>query len=44
MPGAAVFAECRDGNLASRRVLTKAGFRATGEAGHRPGMQRYAIG
>ena len=43
LPDVRVFAECRDSNLASRRVLEKAGFRATGQAGQRAGMQRYAL-
>jgi RimJ/RimL family protein N-acetyltransferase len=41
LPEVSVFAECRDSNGASRRVLEKAGFRPTGEAGLRSGMQRY---
>jgi RimJ/RimL family protein N-acetyltransferase len=40
-PAVSVFAECRDSNVASRRVLEKAGFRATGRAGLRAGMRRY---
>lgn len=44
IPAARVFAECRETNLASRRVLAKAGFAPSGEAGHRAGMQRYTFG
>jgi RimJ/RimL family protein N-acetyltransferase len=43
LPDVAIFAECRDSNLASRRVLEKAGFRPTGQAGQRADMQRYQL-
>ncbi|MTJ83518.1 MAG: GNAT family N-acetyltransferase [Telmatospirillum sp.] len=40
-PGWPIFAECRDDNAPSRRVLEKAGFRTDGAAGYRPGRRRY---
>ena len=45
-PARTIIAECRPGNVASWGLLTKLGFRDTGEAGHRPGrrlMERRAI-
>jgi RimJ/RimL family protein N-acetyltransferase len=36
-----LIAECHPDNAASRRVLARAGFRASGEAGTRPGRERY---
>jgi RimJ/RimL family protein N-acetyltransferase len=39
-PGATIIAECRPDNRASWRILEKLGFRATGEAGERPGRVR----
>jgi RimJ/RimL family protein N-acetyltransferase len=38
-PERAVIAECRPCNKASWRVLEKIGFRASGEAGQRPGRE-----
>ncbi|MCJ2007779.1 GNAT family N-acetyltransferase [Methylobacterium sp. E-041] len=45
-PARTIVAECRPGNVASWGLLTKLGFRDTGEEGHRPGrrlMARRAI-
>lgn len=39
LPHRVLVAECRPENRASWRVLVKAGFRPTGEAGTRPGRQ-----
>jgi RimJ/RimL family protein N-acetyltransferase len=36
-----LIAECHPDNAASRRVLARAGFRPTGQAGERPGRERY---
>lgn len=38
-PARRIFAECRRDNRASWRVLTRLGFRPTGEAGARPGRE-----
>jgi RimJ/RimL family protein N-acetyltransferase len=40
-PDRRLVAECHPDNVASRRVLARAGFRASGEAGARPGRERY---
>jgi RimJ/RimL family protein N-acetyltransferase len=40
-PDRRLIAECHPDNTASRRVLARAGFRASGEAGARPGRERY---
>jgi RimJ/RimL family protein N-acetyltransferase len=41
-PDRRLVAECRPDNTPSRRVLARAGFRATGRAGERPGRALYA--
>lgn len=40
-PDRRLIAECHPDNAASRRVLARAGFRPTGQAGERPGRERY---
>jgi RimJ/RimL family protein N-acetyltransferase len=42
-PHRRIIAECRPENKASWRVLEKAGFRPTGQAGDRPGRQRLVL-
>ena len=42
-PARMIVAECRPGNVASWGLLTKLGFRDTGEAGHRPGRRLMAL-
>ena len=42
-PARLIVAECRPGNVASWGLLTKLGFRDTGEAGHRPGRRLMAL-
>ena len=42
-PERRIIAECRPGNLASWRVLTKLGFRPTGEDGLRPGRRLLSM-
>ena len=43
-PRRTIVAECRPGNVASWGLLTKLGFRDTGEEGHRPGRRLMALG
>ena len=42
-PARLIVAECRPGNVASWGLLTKLGFRDTGEEGHRPGRRLMAL-
>jgi RimJ/RimL family protein N-acetyltransferase len=44
LPQRRIVAECDPDNAASWRVLTRAGFEATGEPGHRPGRRLLALG
>ena len=42
-PNRSIFAECRPANHASWRVLEKAGFKPTGEDGHRSGRKKLIL-
>lgn len=42
-PHRQIIAECRRGNVASWALLNKLGFVATGNEGHRPGLELRAI-
>ena len=43
LPDRIAVAECRPDNHASRRILTKLGFRPTGEPGKRPGRDLFTL-
>ncbi|HEV2548356.1 MAG TPA: GNAT family N-acetyltransferase [Stellaceae bacterium] len=42
-PRRSIIAVCKRDNHASRRVLEKLGFKATGEASHRPDRERFVL-
>jgi RimJ/RimL family protein N-acetyltransferase len=42
-PSRSIIAVCKSNNLASRRVLQKLGFKATGEPSHRPDRERFVL-
>ena len=42
-PGRTIIAECRRDNAASWRLLTRLGFRPTGQAGERPSREKLAL-
>ena len=42
-PSRSIIAVCKRNNLASRRVLEKLGFKATGEPSHRPDRERFVL-
>ena len=44
LPRRRIVAECRPGNVASWGLLTKLGFRDTGDPGHRPGRRVLVLG
>jgi RimJ/RimL family protein N-acetyltransferase len=42
-PSRSIIAVCKSDNHASRHVLAKLGFKATGEASHRPDRERFIL-